>query len=477
MDAPNQDAALVRNTARERRLAHEHFFQMHTRDPILQLTGRALKQKQNSVFRIQDVRVPMRTIFYVFLLVLAMCNWTSSGSSMNESSVAQNGSFSTRQLRTVGYYTSWDAYSGNLAEEIRGELLTHINYAFANISDDGLAVLGDPCADIGDCLPARGDTASSPGGNFAQLLRLKERHPHLRALVAIGGWNWSGNFSDVALTPASRQRFVTSALELFLDRWPGLFDGFDLDWEYPVAGGRPENKRRPEDWENYTLLLDEFRRQLEQRGAAERRYLLTVALPAQPQGIADVAMVRVGELVDWINLMTYDYHTGGDIAHFNAPLRAAPDDPTPDRNVHATVQRYLEAGVPPEKITVGLPFFGYGYSGVASARDGLFQQAERNTAQSAWGVGTIRFWQLRNASERNFRRFWHPQAQVPWLYNSESRIWISYDDSQSLGLKSDYVRTHNLGGVMIWELGGDDGTLLESVYRRLNSRDSHTPPP
>jgi chitinase len=466
---------------------------MHTEVQRSPLHARSAKRETSfPKFRTPRFRL-MRTIFCVFLSVLAMCNWASSASSLNErsasslneSSLSQNGSFGTPQVRIVGYYPSWDAYSGYFAEGIRGELLTHINYAFANISDGGLAVLGDPCLDIGDCLPARGETPPTPGGNFAHLLRLKERHPHLRILVSIGGWNWSENFSDVALTPASRQRFVASALELFLDRWPGLFDGFDLDWEYPVAGGRPENKYRSEDWENYAILLAEFRRQLDQRGSAEaRRYLLTIAAPAAPQGIANIGLARIAEHVDWVNLMTYDYHTGGNIAHFNAPLYAAPDDPTPDLNVHATVQRYLAAGVPREKITVGLPFLGYGYAGVASARDGLFQAAERNgleakdnSADQKWGVGTVRFRQLRDANERNFRRFWHPEAHVPWLFDPESRVWISYDDSHSLSLKSDYVRTRHLGGVMIWDLGGDDGTLLESVYRRLRSREFDIPPP
>jgi chitinase len=343
-----------------------------------------------------------------------------------------------------------------------------------------VAVLGDPCLDIGDCIPERGDLVTAPGGNFAHLRRLKERHPHLQILIAIGGWSWSENFSNAVLTRASRQRFVTSALALFLDRWPGLFDGFDLDWEYPVSGGRAENRYRPEDWQNYMLLLAEFRRQLERRGAADgRRYLLTIAAPAAPQG-SNIAWARIADHVDWINLMTYDYHTGANIAHFNAPLYAAPDDPTPDLNVHATMQRHLGAGVPREKITLGLPFFGYGYAGVAATRDGLFQTAESrggeaDNAGREWGIGTVPFRQLREAHERRFRRFWHPEAQVPWLFSRERGIWISYDDSESLSLKSDYVRRHNLAGVMIWELGGDDGTLLESVYRRLHSREIDRP--
>jgi chitinase len=379
--------------------------------------------------------------------------------------------------RIVGYYASWTAYTGYTPARIRGELLTHINYAFANISDDGRAILGDACLDAGLCSGQQG-AAALASGNFAQLRELKTRYPHLKILVSIGGWTWSRNFSDVALNPGARSRFVASALEVFLDQWPGLFDGFDLDWEYPVTGGRPENKYRPSDWRNYALLIAEFRRQLDRRGsAASRRYLLTIAAPSFLADDADHSVwSQIGDLVDWINLMTYDYHTGGAVAHFNAPLFAADDDPAPGMNVHATVERYLEAGVPAGKITMGLPFFGYGYSGVPNERNGLFQTANRDQSGKQWGVGAISFRELRDAHHRKFKRFWHPEAQVPWLFNDEASVWISYDDLQSIAKKVNYARRRSLGGVMIWELSGDDGSLLPGIHLELHPRAGHVAP-
>jgi len=400
------------------------------------------------------------------IILALLCLTTVSGWS-----TAQGASSASHAPRIVGYYASWAAYGGYTPAQIPGELLTHVIYAFANISGDGEAILGDACQDVGSCNGQIG-AALQPGSSFAQMRELKKRYPHLRVLVAVGGWNWSGKFSDVALTPESRSRFVTSALTLFLDRWPGLFDGFDLDWEYPFVGGRPENKYRPDDWQNYALLLAEFRRQLDARGTeVSRRYLLTIAAPASVrQAIEKLVWTRISNVVDWINLMTYDYNTGGRLANFNAPLFAVANDPAPGMNVHATVERYLAAGVPREKIMMGLPFFGHGYSGVKSESAGLFQSAEPDLSNKQWGVGTVSFRELRSATARRFKRFWHPEAQVPWLFNDEKRVWISYDDSESITRKLDYVRSQGLGGVMIWELSGDDGSLLPAIHRQLRTR-------
>ena len=118
-------------------------------------------------------------------------------------------------------------------------------------------------------------------GNFSRLLDLRNHNPHLKLLVAIGGWNWSRRFSDIAISLQSRENFVRSAIEVLLDPSPDLFDGFDLDWEFPVAGGLSENIHRTEDKENCTLLIAEFRRQLDQRASKFNQFFfLTAAAPA-----------------------------------------------------------------------------------------------------------------------------------------------------------------------------------------------------
>jgi chitinase len=380
-----------------------------------------------------------------------------------------------RGPRVVGYLASWGVRSkATRIAELPGDALTHVIYAFARVGADGRLALGDVCLDLGECEGRSGQGGVGPGGNFAQLRILKQRHPHLKLLVAVGGWTGSGRFSDVALTAQSRRTFAESAVDVVIRGQRGLFDGIDVDWEYPVGGGLQGNAARPEDRGNFTRLLEELRLQLDAQGARDgRRYLLTAATAAGPSHVANLELERVAVLLDWVNVMTYDYHAGSSEAHFNAPLYAAAGDPTPQLNVDATVRLYLDGGVSASKIVVGVPFYGRSYGRVPSTNRGLFQLAG-GPAPREWGAGELDFDDLlRKRPEANgFRRHWESIARVPWLYNESTGTWITYDDVQSIGQKADYARARGLGGVMAWELGGDgDGRLVRTIHARLSVRE------
>lgn len=374
--------------------------------------------------------------------------------------------------RIIGYLAGWGVRTkGTRIAELPGSELTHIIYAFARITDDGRLALGDPCLDAGECdSTATSTQQSTEGGNFAELRRLKERYPRLSLLMAAGGWSGSGKFSDVALTVESRTAFTKSAVDLAIRRSRGLFDGIDIDWEYPVRGGLATNITRPEDRENFTLLLHALRSELDAQGERDgKRYLLTIATIAGPALFTQMELDRVTAIVDWINVMTYDYHAGSRIAHFNAPLYPATGDPTPAFTIDSTVHRYLGGGVPPAKLVVGVPFYGRAYGGVASTNGGLFQPAPGPVPEE-WRTGTDFKSLVRRRPEANgFRRLLHPEARVPVLYNSATGVWITYDDSASIAEKAAYVRRRGLGGVMAWELGGDDGTLVRAIHRELRA--------
>lgn len=365
----------------------------------------------------------------------------------------------------AGYLAGWrTGEAGEQIQWIPAERLTHVIYAFGLIGADGRAVLGNPCSDVGMC----GDDGGSNGGNFAQLRRLEARHPHLRTLIAIGGWTGSGRFSDVAATAASRHRFAESVVELYFRQHGGLFDGVDIDWEYPVGGGLESNVTRPEDRENFTLLLAELRRQLDAEGARNgTRYLLTAATTAGPAAVHDLELPRVAELLDWFNVMTYDYHVGGRIAHFNAPLHPAEGDPTPAGTVDSTISRYIAAGVSPDKIVMGVPYYGRAFGSVGPANDGLYQRADTSVA-APWNAGLdFRTLSSRRPEESGFTRRWEPQARVPWLYNPGTGVWITYEDAQSIREKGAYARQRGLRGVMVWEILGDDGRLTRALANAL----------
>ncbi len=336
-------------------------------------------------------------------------------------------------------------------------------YAFGTVSAEGLAELADRCVDAGVC---NGTAASRPlGGNFAQLAELKRINPQLRILISFGGWNGSKYFSAAAATALSRTRFAQSVIEVFFRPYPGLFDGVDVDWEFPVSGGAPGNLARPEDRTNFTLLITELRGKLAELSAVEHRELeLTIAVSAAPDKIVNLEAAALAPLVDRINLMAYDYHAGSALAAFNAPLFASAGDPNPDLNVDSSVNALIRAGAPPAKVTLGVAFYGRAIAGVPPENGGLFQKGA--TASGEWGGGDgidYRDLVARRPQQHGFHRYWSDEGQVPWLCNAEQRIWISYDDPFSIARKASYARNRVLAGIMIWDLFADDGSLLAAL--------------
>jgi chitinase len=337
--------------------------------------------------------------------------------------------------------------------QIAAGKLTHINYAFANIRD-GRVVEG----------------FARDAENFQVLAGLRRTHPHLRILVSVGGWTWSGGFSDAALTPESRRTFVQSAID-FVRRHD--LDGFDVDWEYPGLRGN-NNPHRPEDKENFTALMAELRAALDADGAARRRpLLLTFAAGAFPAFLEHIEMAKVQASVDFVNLMTYDFRTGGDkVAGHHANLFDHPADEK-QRSGDRAVRDFIAAGAPPRKVVLGVPFYGRGWTNIEPTADG-----DPNTRRGLYRPGTaltgqnLRYGRLSSevVGQNGYVRIWDPQAQQPWLWNPETRTFIAYDDPESLRVKTRYVRERGLGGVMFWEYGNDPtGALLEALYSGLRT--------
>jgi len=389
-------------------------------------------------------------------IVLAICFACASAIPVSESPV------SVPPTRVVGYLASWGVGTkGTHIADLPAKDLTHIFYAFAKIGTDGRVVLSNPCVDVGAC-----DTPPSvgSGGNFAELGLLKKTNPHLKLTISIGGWTDSGKFSDAALTDASRRAFTASAIDLFIRQRPGLFDGIDVDWEFPVEGGLEGNVERPADKKNFTLLLAELRRQLDAQGAIDlKHYELTIAASARLNEIANVEIGRVEPLLDFINVMTYDYHSAPGRTNFNAPLYAAHGDLTNRANIDATMRAFLDANVPASKLLVGIPFYGHAYGSVQDVNNGLFQNGTDKVAAWREHDGDWKVLAQTRLKDSRYVRYWESKARVPWLYDARSGTWVSYDDPQSVGEKVRYVRERGLGGVVIWELGGDDGSLMRAI--------------
>ncbi|GAB3838232.1 hypothetical protein GCM10029963_04100 [Micromonospora andamanensis] len=282
----------------------------------------------------------------------------------------------------VGYFTQWGIYGRafpvkKLDTSGAASRLTHVNYAFGNVSEDGRCYVdggpgeGDAWADYQRPVPAEesvdgvADAWGEPlNGNFGQLAKLKAKHPGLKVMISLGGWSWSTYFSNAARTDASRRAFVASCIDLYLKgnlpildggsggpgAAAGVFDGIDLDWEWPNWPGEPGNVIRPEDRENFTKLLAEFRRQLDAYGRQTRRHHpLTAFLPANPATMdAGYEGRKIFTYLDFATVQGYDFHgTWEAVTNQQSALRVpkgAPDDP--DFSVEVAISGWIARGRP-----------------------------------------------------------------------------------------------------------------------------------
>ena len=363
-------------------------------------------------------------------------------------------------IKVLGYFPAWGIHAMKYqVANIPADRLTHVIYAFAGIS---------PTADVVSI------NAADDKINFPQLIQLKQQHPNLATLISIGGPSNSASFSKVAASADLQTHFAQSAVQFMKQNG---FDGIDIDWEFPTAAQK----------QLFTAMLRELRRQLDALGSLDRRhYLLTIAAPAGASNYANLELNVIPALLDWIGLESYDYSVpSSKIADFVAPLKLY--DPAIQKhaasNVNASVQAYLQAGVPANKLVLGVRFVGTGWRGVANTNNGLYQP-NQGPAPGTWDAGaapsgSFGFADLEQNYIGKFSRFFHADAQVPWLFQPTAAIMISYEDPQSLTAKANYILANQLAGVMIWELSADDQkyTLLNALAGLLGTMPGPQPIP
>src|SRR5579884_715230 len=262
----------------------------------------------------------------------------------------------------------------------------------------------------------------------------------------------------MALTEASRKRFIESAVA-FLDRHH--LDGLDIDWEFPGQEGM-DNVNRPEDRENSTALLRELRVALDRAGAASgRHYLLSMAVEASDDWLAHTEMGKAQAYLDFVNLMAYDqFEPDSDaITGHHAPLFTSAANPK--HNSAATaVSHFIAAGVPARKLVLGVPFYGHAWGDVPPAEHGLYQPGKKPSEQV---YASFRNIESSFDNKNGFARYWDDVSQAPFLYNADKRIFISYEDPESIHAKARYVMERGMAGMMFWEYSADDHEKLLSA--------------
>ncbi|TIA29691.1 glycoside hydrolase [Aureobasidium pullulans] len=379
----------------------------------------------------------------------------SIASPANDSSKSNDG------YRAAAYYVNWATYGRNYQPyDLPVEKLTHVFYAFANISsEDGKVSLSDPQADTDKHFASDPwtDPNTDLNGCLKQLFLLKKKNQKLKTLLSIGGSTYSNNIGSVLSTENGRQNFAQTAVALLADLG---FDGLDIDWEYP------ENDV---DAQSYVSLLCTVRAELDNLASKlpqRSRFLLTVASSCGPLHYKQMRLNEMDRYVDFWNLMAYDF-TGSwttVAGHQTNIFPSKNNTASTPFDAEAAVDHYTgSAGIPSQKIVLGMPLYGrifaqtagpgFPFVGVGDAYD--------------WEAGV---WDYKSLPRPGAVEYCDQEAVACWSYDSVNRLMVTYDTPYSVSAKVDYIKQRNLGGAMWWESSGDrtdEKSIINSVVDKF----------
>ncbi|XP_015915003.1 endochitinase [Parasteatoda tepidariorum] len=367
--------------------------------------------------------------------------------------------------KVVCYYSAW-AYTRPKPwnydiDDIPGDLCTDIIYSFVGLNNQTWELFSiDPEYDL-------------ENGGYKKFTALRGKHPHLKLLLAVGGWAEGGRkYSDMVGEKSRRDIFVKSAVKWVKDFG---FDGFDLDWEYPGASDRGG---KYSDKENFLKLVEELKVAFE-----PHKLLLTCAVPVAKFRLQEGYEVpRLAELFDWINVMTYDLRGNwAGFADVHSPLYKRPFDQWAYEklNVHDGLQLWVSMGAPKNKLVVGVPFYGRTYT--LGSKD----NTELRAGIKKWvgggepgpytnASGFLAYYEIcPHVNSGEWTKKYDDIGKCPYAYHDDQ--WIGYEDEDSIGIKMDYIRKEGYGGAMIWAIDMDDyngvcgrkNALLEVMNEKL----------
>ncbi len=356
-------------------------------------------------------------------------------------------------MAVMAYYVPSDNY---VLEEIPFDKLSHIIFSFTEVIDNQMKFKRE-----------------GSDQKLKDLVAYKKQYPDLKVMIACGGWGGCAGFSDMVTDPELRRGFVQSTID-FIQKYD--LDGTDMDWEYPGMKGAG-NKFRASDTENFTALMKELREAMDATG---KNLVLTFASAGWERYYDHVETLEVMKYANYMNIMTYDMVGGGTpftAHHTNLGWIKKEDiESTPayklaverkrdykPRSTKSIVDFCMQLGVKPEQIVIGGAFYGRGWKGVAPENNGLYR-----LNKGVW-KGWAKYGNIHEKYENKggFIRYWDAKAEAPYLYNATDSIFISYDDPESLTLKTQYAKEAGLGGIMFWQLTSDtrDYILLDAIYQ------------
>ncbi|GAB2726392.1 glycosyl hydrolase family 18 protein [Streptomyces bullii] len=365
----------------------------------------------------------------------------------------------------LGYFTEWGVYGRNyhvknLVTSGSASKITHINYAFGNVKD-GKCVVDDTYAAYDKAYTAdqsvsgTADTWDQPlRGNFNQLRQLKAKYPHIKVLYSFGGWTYSGGFGQAA---ANATAFAKSCKAVVEDpRWADVFDGIDIDWEYPNACGLTCDTSGAAAFRNLSQAL---------RAEFGSNYLITAAITADASSGGKIDAADYGgaaQYLDWYNVMTYDYFgawdkTGPTAPH--SPLTSYTGIPKEGFNSAAAIAKLKAKGVPASKLLLGIGFYGRGWTGVTQSAPG---GTATGPAPGTYEAGIEDYKVLKGSCPAT-------GTVGGTAYAHCGSNWWSYDTPATIGTKMAWAKNQGLGGAFFWEFSGDtsNGELVNAINNGL----------
>ncbi|HEY3002388.1 MAG TPA: glycosyl hydrolase family 18 protein [Kribbellaceae bacterium] len=360
----------------------------------------------------------------------------------------------TGGAKVLGYFAEWGVYGRNyhvknIQTSGSADKLTHINYAFGNVTN-GQCAIGDSYADYDKFYDAASSVdgvadswdAGALRGSFNQLRKLKKLHPGLKVIWSFGGWTWSGGFGQAAANAAA---FADSCYKLVEDpRWADVFDGIDIDWEYPNACGLSCDTS---GYGSFKTLMSALR----SRFGSDALITAAITADGTSGGKIDAAdYAGASQYVNWYNVMTYDYFgawaaQGPTAPH--SPLTSYSGIPVPGFYSDAAIQKLKSKGVPSGKLLLGIGFYGRGWTGVTQAAPG---GSATGPAPGTYEQGIEDYKVLKSSCPAT-----GTVAGTAYAYCGNN--WWSYDTPATIGGKMTYARGQGLGGAFFWELSGDTG--------------------
>jgi chitinase len=304
----------------------------------------------------------------------------------------------------VAYVTSWSSVIPD------PNYVTHINYAFGHVNDNFNGVRIDN--------PSR----------LKSIVNLRNKSPKLKIMLSIGGWG-SGRFSEMASTDENRKKFAEDCLRVVKEF---KLDGIDIDWEYPTSNAAKISSS-PYDTKNYTLMMQEIRRKI------GKSKLLTLASASDAKYIDFKA---ISSMVDFVNIMTYDmanppfHHAGLFRSRFTSGM-----------SVDEAITAHVAAGIPIERLVLGIPFYGHGRNGVGDYVD------YRDIVKLS-----------------GFKSMWDAEAKAPYWENDKGEFVLTYETPESIAIKCEYLLKRGMLGAMYWDYGADtdEGVLRKAVFNGVS---------